>query len=196
MVYSLSIYKVFASEIRVDVTTTSTTTTTTTTCPYFPYTCKDADGDGYGDSDNWIGQHFCNGIPQYPDYVLDCTDCNDNDPNVHDDCCQCPEFSITGCIWGTVVYAPNQQPSPGMTVILRRVSPEPGVKMKATTDSNGCYRFDGLFSGKYIIGLKGCKSRSDRKERTIDIVDFVTINKNIGWRHNRRLTRCFYVIRD
>ncbi len=145
MVYSLSTCKVFSSDIR-----TVTTSTPTTTCPLVTL-CRDADGDGYGNPDDSL--HGCYPFG-FPGYVLDCTDCNDNDPIVHEDCgCQCPDTGLWGCISGQVTKRRTGALLPGKTVILWRVYPgrdfiprwEKRSKVEETvTDSNGCYNFDML----------------------------------------------------
>ncbi|HHT9124636.1 MAG TPA: carboxypeptidase-like regulatory domain-containing protein [Candidatus Brocadiia bacterium] len=185
MVHSLSTWKVFPSEIR----TVTTKSCPPTTCPAYGTYCRDADGDGYGDPADSIVHCI-----QELGYVPNCTDCDDTDQNVHGDCgCQCPEFSVTGCISGTVVNGPNGPPLPGMTVILKNM--RTGIEDEVTTDSIGCYLFTNLM-GRYILKLKGCKSRSSKRERTVVFVDFGTVNKNIVWWRNRCLTRCFYRVED
>lgn len=204
MVYSLNTCKVFPSDIR--TVTTTTTSTTTTICDAFNY--RDADGDGYGDP----LQYILNGCTPPAGWVLDNTDCNDTDSDIHpgatevcngvDDNCNvlvdeflcrdqcCLADSPLGCITGTVRKGPS-----GATfeagVRLVRIHPRPRVEMRVTSDpNNGCYSFTNLEDGKYEIKLMGCESRSSRRERIVVITGG---EKILGWWRNRRF-RCFYLI--
>lgn len=111
--------------------------------------CNDADGDGYGNPNN--STQAC--TPP-SGYVLDCTDCNDTDPTVHENCiCQCPDSGPWGCISGQVTKRRTKEPLAGRTVILWRVYPgwhfipkwsKRSKVEEAVTDINGCYTFDNL----------------------------------------------------
>lgn len=169
----------------------------------------DEDGDGYGNP-NFHLDFAC--PPPPPGWVDNNLDCDDTDPEIHagalelcdgvdNNCndlvdegcvCQCPADSSLGCIFGTMYYVPNGLAVPGVTVKLKRLFPRPKVEMEVATDDDGCYRFTDLEEGIYKIKVKDCKGSSG----IIVIADGRKAKKDLGWWHNRRLTRCFYRVED
>ena len=58
-----------------------------------------------------------------------------------------------GKIEGTITDSVQAKPAAGATVILTRISPEPGEFHSALTDDRGHFHFDSLVAGRYTIAF-------------------------------------------